>query len=326
VLDDLIEHFDEPFADASAIPTWYVSQMARRHVTVVLSGDGGDELFAGYDRYLVHPRVEQFDRWSGRIGRAMAGAAWRALPHGTRGKNFLRHVSRDPRGRYLDSVSFFQADEKRALLSTDLLTAIDRRSAQETEQRFDRFAALPWSGQMMRFDFETYLPEDILTKVDRMSMAHSIESRVPLLDHEFVSLASSLPSHFKIQGRDRKRILKRVAARHLPPDVLQRPKRGFGVPLDVWFRGQLRDACHDVLSSSRTRQRGYFDHRFVDRLLEEHMQKRRDHTLRLWQLMVFELWHRKYLDQDTSNGFHERDTRFPFTPDQLPNKDKPLTA
>ncbi len=183
IVDKLVAHFDEPFADSSAVPTWYVSQMARQHVTVVLSGDGGDELFGGYDRYLPSPRVAAFDARFGGVGRSVADATWRLLPHGTRGKNFLRHVSRDPGGRYLDSIRTFQDDELPALLSAPFR---DAARAHGAASLFEKFSGLPWPSQMQRFDMETYLPEDILTKVDRMSMAHSIESRVPLLDHEVV--------------------------------------------------------------------------------------------------------------------------------------------
>ncbi|MGH9141257.1 MAG: asparagine synthase (glutamine-hydrolyzing), partial [Vicinamibacterales bacterium] len=178
ILDELVSHFDEPFADSSAIPTWYVSEMARRHVTVVLSGDGGDELFGGYERYLPHPRVVAFDRYSPRALRHVAALAAARLPHGVRGKNFLRHVGRDEQGRYLDAIRFFGADEKPALLTMDMQRAIDGPDPETLLARhFERFAQLPWPSQMMRFDSETYLPEDVLTKVDRMSMAHSIESR-----------------------------------------------------------------------------------------------------------------------------------------------------
>jgi asparagine synthase (glutamine-hydrolysing) len=149
---------------------------------------------------------------------------------------------------------------------------------------------------MMRFDFETYLPEDVLTKVDRMSMAHSIESRVPLLDNDVIDFAATLPSDFKIRGGRRKHILKEAVRSLLPAGIIDRKKQGFGVPLGVWFRGGLTDVFSDVLRSPRTRQRGYFQPAFVDRLVQEHLSGRRDHTLRLWQLMVFELWHRQYLD------------------------------
>ena len=150
---------------------------------------------------------------------------------------------------------------------------------------------------MMRFDFETYLPEDVLTKVDRMSMAHSIESRVPLLDNHVIDFAATLPSDLKIRDGRRKHILKEAVRTLLPPGIIDRKKQGFGVPLGVWFRGGLTDVFSDVLASPRTRQRGYFEPGFVDRMVHEHLSGRRDHTLRLWQLMIFELWHRHYLDE-----------------------------
>jgi asparagine synthase (glutamine-hydrolysing) len=298
ILDDLIAHFDEPFADSSAIPTWYVSRMAREHVTVVLSGDGGDELFGGYDRYLPHPRVRAFDRYSPRALRRVAAIAARGLPHGTRGKNFLRHVGRDAQGRYLDAIRFFGHDEKPALLSRDVRRALGGPDPEaHLARHFERYTHLPWASQMMRFDAETYLPEDVLTKVDRMSMAHSIESRVPLLDNEVVEFAFSLPSSFKIKAGRRKHILKEAAATLLPRDILDRPKQGFGVPLSVWFRGNLRELFADTLLSDRTLTRGYFEEPFLRRLVAEHLSGSRDHTLRLWQLVVFERWLRQYVDE-----------------------------
>jgi asparagine synthase (glutamine-hydrolysing) len=305
ILDDLIRHFDEPFGDSSAIPTWYVSEMARRHVTVVLSGDGGDELFGGYDRYFPHPRIAAFDRWAVPGTRALASIVWPWLPHGARGKNFLRTVARDERGRYLDQIGYFQKDEKAALLSADVRRQIGSVDAEAALGRhFARFGALPWHGQMMHFDFETYLPEDILTKVDRMSMAHSIESRVPLLDTRVVEFAARLPAALKIRNGRRKHVLKEAAAALLPPSILDRRKRGFEAPVGVWFRGGLREAFTEVLLSPRARQRGYFEPRFIARLVREHVTGRREHTLRLWSLLVFELWHRRYLD---APGLAERD-------------------
>jgi asparagine synthase (glutamine-hydrolysing) len=327
VIDSLVEHFDEPFGDSSAIPTWYVSQMARRHVTVVLSGDGGDELFGGYDRYLPHPRVASFDSLLGGLGRRAAAAAWPIMPHGLIGKNFLRHVAQGPRGRYLDSIRFFQPDEMGALLSAELGTAIagDRPSRLPAD-RFEQFASLPWPSQMMRFDLDTYLPEDILTKVDRMSMAHSIESRVPLLDHEVVTFAASLPAHLKIHDAQRKRVLKQAAASVLPPEVLGRRKQGFGVPVGAWFRGPLKAVVADTLQSPRARQRGYFKPRFVDRVVAEHLSGRRDHTSRLWQLLMFELWHRRYLDASSPSAGSTRDNSLPSGPVTFPQKDNVSTG
>jgi asparagine synthase (glutamine-hydrolysing) len=301
ILDRLIAHFDEPFADSSAIPTWYVSEIARRHVTVVLSGDGGDELCGGYDRYLPHPRGAQYDRLPVPGKRQVAGLLWPLMPHGARGKNFLRHVSRSDDGRYLDSIAFFQPDEKAALYSAGVRRALEGTSAEAAlGAHFARFAALPPHSRMMRFDFETYLPEDVLTKVDRMSMAHSIESRVPLLDNEVIEFAATIPAALKIAGGRRKHILKEAARGLLPPEILDRRKQGFGVPLGTWFRGGLTDVFADVLRAPVTRQRGYFEPAFVDRLVAEHLSAKRDHTLRLWQLLVFELWHRQYIDAAVS--------------------------
>jgi len=296
ILDDLISHFDEPFADSSAIPTWYVSEIARRHVTVVLSGDGGDELFGGYDRYLPHPRVAKFDAAPLPGLRAAAALAWPLLPHGTKGKNFLRHVAKDAAGRYLDSITFFQPDERAALYADGARGALASRAEATLWPHFERFAALPHDSRMMRFDFETYLPEDVLTKVDRMSMAHSIESRVPLLDNSVIDYAAALPSRFKIHAGRRKHVLKEALRPLLPAGILDRRKQGFGIPLGTWFRGGLTDLFSDVLESPRARQRGYFEPAFVSRLVKEHLSGQRDHTLRLWQLTVFELWHRHYLD------------------------------
>ncbi len=281
--------------------------MARRHVTVVLSGDGGDELFGGYDRYLPHPRVARFDSMPVPPAGGAARAAWPLLPHGTRGKNFLRHVAQD-------------AARPIRRLGHVLPGGRGRRAAARRDVRarwrpapegalfpapFDRFAALPWPSQMMRVDFETYLPEDILTKVDRMSMAHSIESRVPLLDTRSSTFAASLPSAMKIDGGRRKRVLKRAAAACCRRRFSTRRKQGFGDSDRRMVPRSLTDASRTRCESPRARQRGYFEGRSSIGSLQEHLSGRRDHTLRLWQLLMFELWHRRYLDAAGSSGAAE---------------------
>jgi asparagine synthase (glutamine-hydrolysing) len=210
-----------------------------------------------------------------------------------RGKNFLRHVARNPLGRYLDSLTFYHADERDALLLPDVRRVLN---GWNTEAHFAeplrRLGNLPLAAQMMAFDFETYLPGDCLTKVDRMSMAHSIESRVPLLDHHVVELAASLPPSLKVQNGALKHLLRQLAFRLVPREIIDRPKRGFEAPIGRWFRGSLREAFRDILDSPTARQRGYFDYSFVDRVLDEHITGKRDHAMRLWQLLVFELWNR----------------------------------
>jgi len=297
IADRIVAHFDEPFGDSSAIPTWYVSELAGRHVTVVLSGDGGDELFGGYDRYLPHPLVAGFDRLPLPGARRIAGAVGRRLPRGATGRRFLRHVARPPADRYIDAVSFYGPEDREALLAPGVRAGEALSPERRLAAVIARTAHLPFGSRMMHADLVTYLPEDVLTKVDRMSMAHSIESRVPLLDHRLVEFALSLPLGLKIHEGVRKRILKDVGRRLLPEAILTRRKQGFAVPLAVWCRGRLREAFSDVLRSPRLRQRGCFQAKEIDRLLDEHLAGRRDHELRLWQLFMFELWQRQYMDE-----------------------------
>jgi asparagine synthase (glutamine-hydrolysing) len=184
------------------------------------------------------------------------------------------------------------------LLSSDVQRQLSGPDAEtRLGAHFAPYRHLPWPSQMMHFDADTYLPEDVLVKVDRMSMAHSIESRVPLLDNQVIDFAATLPSHFKLKNGRRKHILKEVAATLLPQDLVDRRKQGFSVPLGVWFRGNLRELFADTLLSTRSLARGYFQAPYVRRLVDEHVSGRRDHTLRLWQLVVFERWHQRYLDR-----------------------------
>jgi asparagine synthase (glutamine-hydrolysing) len=179
-------------------------------------------------------------------------------------------------------------------------------------RHFDRYSELPWASQMMRFDTDTYLPEDVLTKVDRMSMAHSIESRVPLLDNEVIAFASTLPASMKIANGRRKHILKSVAASLLPSEILTRPKQGFGVPIGSWFRGNLRELFSDTLLSRASLERGYFQPTVVRRLIQEHLSGKRDHASRLWQLVIFERWHQQYVDSPKRKVFPRNAQIFPF--------------
>ena len=297
ILDTLVTHFDEPFGDPSAIPTWYVSRLAAKHVTVTLSGDGGDELFGGYDRYVQDARVAAIDRYTPPAIRRAAGLVSARLPHGAKGKRFLHHIGETNRGRYIDAVGFFNTEDKAGMYSDGLRAQLARVDAEDHAAAiFDRYEHLPWASQMMRFDLETYLPEDILTKVDRTSMAHSIESRVPLLDNAVIDFALTLPAAMKIWNGRRKHVLKEVAAQFLPASLIDRRKQGFGVPLDVWFRGSLRELFSDTLLSRRALARGYFEPAFVRRVVHEHVSGTRDHAFRLWQLVVLERWHQQYVD------------------------------
>ncbi|HSK11073.1 MAG TPA: asparagine synthase (glutamine-hydrolyzing) [Vicinamibacterales bacterium] len=298
ILDRLIGHFDEPFADSSAIPTWYVSEIASRHVKVFQWGVGGYVMFAGFVRYNSPPRVEAFDRLPIPGRYAAARVAWRHWPRRVRGRNLLRHVALDREARYVEDVGFFTADDKEVLYTPAFTAALNGADPfAEMRRAFEGDRHLPWPSQMMRFDFRTYLANDGLPKVDRMSMAHSIESRVPLLDTSVVEFAASLPPRFKITpGGRQKHILKESVADILPRAFLDRKKQGFAVPVGSWFGSDLRGLFADTLLSSRARERGYFQPGAVQRLVDDHVSGRRDHTLRLWVLVVFELWQRQYVD------------------------------
>ena len=296
----LTRGLEEPFADSSMIPTYFVSQLARRHVTVVLSGDGGDELFAGYDRYRVNRQRAAFDRvpkWAGRLYRSQL---YPRLPHGFRGRQFAYNASLSPCERYLDGISFLAArDRDLEYFSPEFLAA-----ARALPSPLDQYRAYlndapagDTLSRLLYLDTKTYLPADILTKVDRMSMAVSLEARVPILDHLFVEWVTSLPAEWKLRGSTGKYIFSKLAERlGIPKEVLYRPKQGFALPLKHWIRKELKQEITRVLLEPRSLQRGYFRRAALERLLQEHYQGRRDHSGLLWQLLVFELWHQNYLE------------------------------
>ena len=295
VLEDLAWHLDEPFGDPSAIPTYMVSKLAAEHVTVVLSGDGGDELFAGYDRYRVEARERRWEWLPGPLRRALGALAGRA-PARVRGRNFLRHVTLDGVERYLDAATFFRREEQRELFSPavfDLVSAADpRREAIGYLARPDRH----WLSSLQHLDMKQYLPLDILTKVDRMSMAHSIEARVPLLDHKLIEFAATIPPELKLRHGTGKYIFKRALRGLVPGPVLQRPKQGFAIPLGRWFQGRLAEFVRELLLSRAARQRGLINPGYVEKLLKR-KDGGSDSDFQLWTLISFELWARRFLDQ-----------------------------
>ncbi len=304
ILPKLIWHYDEPFADSSAIPTMYLSQMTRRHVTVALSGDGGDELFAGYTRYQAVRLAAHFDRLPSMLKRLLTSSVWQRLPSGAgkgsllrRGKRFLSALSESPERRYLRWVGIFEAAQRRELYSAEFARQLDGHDAGDF--LIKAYAACPGRDFVTRTtcaDVLSYLPCDILNKVDIASMAFSLECRSPFLDHHVVELAARMPMELKLRGQQGKQILLDTFSDLLPTSIQHRPKMGFGVPLPNWFRGELQPFLRDVLFDSRTMSRGYFDPAAVRRLFEEHVHGKTDHAHRLWALLVLELWQRMFLD------------------------------
>ena len=298
VVDQLAWHFDEPFADSSAIPTYVVSKLAREHVTVVLTGDGGDELFAGYTRYLTEQRRGKFDLLPRFVREGLMNPLSQQLPHGAWGRNYLHNVSLDPITRYLDNVSVFSGLNKGALYTADFSDQLRNGSHlrayfQELSGNVKTNAEL---DSLLYIDSKTYLPGDILTKVDRMSMAVSLEARVPLLDHKLIEFVTRIPAGLKMMGTETKHLFKQAIADLVPREILNRPKMGFGVPIQQWINQQLRERIRDTLSDPRTTQRGYVTRDYVTLMLDEHERGRRDHSMALWALLMLELWHRQYVD------------------------------
>ncbi len=284
LLEGLVGIFDEPFADSSALPTYEVSALARRHVTVSLSGDGGDELFGGYTRYARLLRRPGVPTWGQPLLRMLA----HALPHVAPGRGRLLDLARTPAAAYAGSVALALAPRDGGMAAARLVPR-DGEFADVLAGAFGEARSRDFPSQMMLVDVATYLPGDILTKVDRASMAVSLEARVPLLDHPLVEFALGLPADFKITGGVGKQIFRRAIAGLVPDIVLQHPKRGFAVPLNAWFKGPLRHRV-DTLLQPNNPVYEFLDRRALRRLAREHLMGRRDHSPALWRALVLQLW------------------------------------
>ncbi len=293
-LEALAWYLDEPFGDSSAIPTWKVSRMAAAEVTVALSGDGGDELFAGYDRYRVERR-ERSNRFLPAPLRRLIGAIGERMPEGATGREMLRHLARVGIDRYLDATTLFRDDQKRRLFRPEVLDRTAGSDPRAGLAGLDR-PDLHWLSALQRLDLENYLPLDILTKVDRMSMAASLEARVPLLDHPLVELAARIPARLQMHRGRGKHLFKRALAGRVPREILERPKRGFAIPLGHWFRGELAGLVREILLSDAARARGVFRPEYLEELLRRHRDGR-PLDLELWTLLSFELWCRVFVDR-----------------------------
>jgi len=293
IVEEIAWHLDEPFGDSSAIPTYMVSKLAARHVKVVLSGDGGDEIFAGYDRYRVEARRRAFPLpgWA----RHLAGEAGGRLPPGARGRNYLRNLALDGPRRYLDESTLFRRDDMERLFQPEVLARMGDRDP--WRQALDHLAQPngDWLSAARYLDIKSSLPLDILTKVDRMSMAHSLEAREPLLDHRLVEFAATIPSSMMLRGGTTKWIFKEAMRGILPDRTIDRRKQGFAVPLGRWFRGKLGGFVHDLLLARRSRERGFFSPAAVANLIRSH-EAGRPLDLQIWTLISFELWCRAFID------------------------------
>ena len=309
LLPKLVWHLDEPFADHSAVPTYYVSKAAREHVTVALSGDGGDELWAGYARH----RVERWESSARRVlrtsGAKVVGRAAGALPLSVKGARSLRHLALTPGEACARKHAYglFETGLRSTLYSADFAAQV--RDADPFVGFRIAYDSCPSPDPLdcaLYVDVKTYLADDIMTKVDKMSMAVSLESREPLLDHTLLEFAATVPTALKLKNGRSKHLLRRLLERRVPASIVDRPKQGFEAPTGEWLRGPLAPMVNDLLLDGRLRNRGVFQDHEIVRLWREHRSGRSDHRHRLWSLVMLELWFRQFLDgADASRKRHD---------------------
>jgi len=306
IMPKLARHYGEPFADPSAIPSFYLAELTSQHVTVALNGDGGDESFAGYARYFGNDPVSRL-AWLPRPLRRGAPLLAELLPEGRAEKSMSARIRRlsarlakERDARWVNCMSVFDDAERSRLLSADFRAEIGSNDA-------DEVILTPWHEStassridlLLDVDIKTYLPGALLVKMDIATMAHSVEARSPFLDQELMQFAASLPGDLKLHGDNGKHILKSAMRGVLPDEILDRNKMGFGVPLVTWFRNELRDLPQEVLLDPRTIGRGYFKRAEIERVINEHQRSQADHSFRLWALLALEMWHREVVEAPT---------------------------
>ena len=302
LLPKLVYHLDEPVADPAVITSYLICKAARERLTVLVSGMGGDEVFAGYPRHAAVKVAEAYNLIPSFISRpvvaALPGAKpgkFTALFRNT--KKLARSAGLPERERYLGFGTYFTEFEKSQLYAGDMrATAPNFDAYSEHRRYFDRVAGEDFINQMLYVDMKTFLPCLNLTYTDKTSMAASMEVRVPLLDHDLVQMAARIPAHLKLKGLTRKYILKRAAEAWLPRDIIYRKKAGFSAPIRSWLVNQLRQMVEDLLSESNLRRRGYFEPQTVRRLIDDNLAGREDNNLKIFQLMMLELWHQEFID------------------------------
>lgn len=304
VLPVLVDHYGEPYADSSAIPTYYVAKETRKHVTVALNGDGGDESFAGYERYAAMKLAEDYQRIPGVLRKSLIEKAVSFLPSSELKrsrvrdlKRFLRAAELPKTERYLRWVSAFDGSGKTDIYTDEFSREVSGESSSHVLDEW--FAKANGSGIVdaaLLTDQMTYLPNDLLVKVDIATMANSLEARSPFLDHKVIEFAASLPAGMKMRGLQTKSLLKKVAARLVPRDVVYRRKMGFGVPIGKWFRGEMKDFVTEVLLSEKSLTRGIIRPDVLRRYVAEHTAAERDHSFQLWAFLMLELWFQRFID------------------------------
>ena len=302
VLPTLVRHYGEPYADSSAIPTYYLSKMTRQHVTVALNGDGGDECFAGYERYAAMRVANGYQRLPQFVRQRIVEPALGAIPEANasrsrlgKARRFVGVMGRAADERYLRWTSAINDELKLELCTRDFL-ARTSAALRHVAPWFAGNGEIDVVDRALMADTFNYLPNDLLVKVDIASMAVSLEARSPFLDHHLMEFAAALPARYKLRGLTTKHLLKKALRGMLPAENLTRRKMGFGVPLSHWFRGELKGFLAETLLAERALRRGYFKPETVRRVIAQHGDGQRDHSHQLWTLLMLELWHREFID------------------------------
>jgi asparagine synthase (glutamine-hydrolysing) len=306
VLPTLVRHYGEPYADSSAIPSYYVAKLTREHVKVALNGDGGDECFAGYERYAGGLAADRYGRIPAAVRRLAIEPLSRLIPAGgsrrsrlRQARRFLEVAGQPAPERYLRWVGYVPTTEKAALYSPDFQEQLAGHRAESWLLRmWERLTegGLGPLDRMLALDVESYLPYDLLVKMDIATMANSLEARSPFLDHEVMGFGARLPERYKLRGMRLKHLLKKAGTGLLPPETLARRKMGFGVPVGNWMRGELRSWMEDLLLSPRSLKRGYFQPEALRQVVDRHLEGREDRSFELWALLWLELWHQEFVD------------------------------
>ena len=304
ILPKLVWYYNEPFADASAIPTYYVAKMTKDFVKVVLTGDAGDENFAGYPRYLRSKWVALFTKIPEKLRKELMPALvrrfsslhWREKTL-NRLADFMELLSHDQARNYAEQIKIFNAKEKNDIYTKEMAHYVAKVDSLDfLSEKYEEIETDNLLDKLLYLDINSYLPEDLLVKMDIATMANSLEARVPFLDHKLMEVVAGIPSHFKLKGSISKFILKKTFSDFLPEAVLKRKKMGFGVPISRWIKNELRDYVYEVLLDRKTLNRGYFKKEGIERLLEEHIASRYDHSAKIWALLFLEIWFRIFMD------------------------------
>lgn len=295
-LDLLLEHTEEPIVESAAVALYQLSRLAKQHVTVILSGEGGDEILAGYPLHQIMPKVNQLAKLTRSLPKPVIRIVAKILSHHEKATKYWDWANQPLADRYQSiSNDVTLGIKKKMYKSQELMKANDENS-QYFSELFDHMSQGSDLRRMTYVDIKTWLPDDLLVKADKMTMAASLELRVPFLDHELVEFSTALPDQFRLNGSQGKFLLKKFAEKLLPEKIIYRKKKGFPVPIAAWFRGQLFDKTREILLDDTTLSRGYFHAEYIDNLLLQHKSGKQDLSRRIFTLLNIELWHRKYID------------------------------